>query len=214
MLKLPIEPPRPLPARLRERLLAIPREAAVGCHDVDRLYAAARQRVHGSEADAAALGHLAACERCRTLFGVLDAAFRGAPLPLPRLLGARLRAIALPRLPLLARDVRLSAAACAMLAAMLLLVVGNPVALFRSTLDEAGTRAAELAEAGKERRQALTETLADEVARRYERGRAALRDGGRAYERFLDEARAYYENENWRQLLPSVTHEGEDNGHE
>lgn len=214
MLKLPADDRRPLPARLRERLLAIPGERVL-CRDVDRLYRAARRRVHGGEADAQALGHLASCERCRTLYGVLDAAFRDPSRPLPRGLVARLKAIVTaPRLPLLARDVRLAAAASAMLAAMLLLVVGNPAALFRSKVDEASARAVVLAEAGEASGQAILEKLADGFETRYERGREALRDGGRAYERLLDEARDYYENEKWRQLLPSVTLEGENHGTE
>lgn len=214
MLKLPAETPKPLPAGLRQRLLAIPGER-VPCREVDRLYAAARQRVQGGEADAAARDHLESCGRCRKLYGVLDAAFREPSRPLPRRLGERLRAIvAVPRLPLLASDARMAAAASALLAAMLLLVIGDPVALFRSTLDAASSRAAVLTEVSADRRQALVESLASEIETRYERGREALRDGGRTYERFLDGARDYYENQKWRQLFPSVTLEGENHGTE
>ncbi len=202
----------PLPENLRRRLLAIPEEK-VSCGDVERLYEAAWQRARTGKADPEAAAHLAACARCRTIYGTLAVSFRALRRPLPRALTTRLRAITeRPRLPLLVRDGRLALAASALLTASVLLLVGDPTPLVKETAAKMSSQATVMAEAGEERRQALFETVSAEVGTRYERGREKLRARGQSYERLWYEARDYYENQEWRQLLESPTLEGESDG--
>lgn len=203
----------PLPASLRRRLLAIPEER-VSCRDVERLYEATWQRAWNGEADDADVAdHLAGCARCRALYGTLGASFRVPRRAMPHALFQRLRAIVeRPRLPLVVRDSRLAVAASALLAASLTLFMGDPTALFRSTAATLSSQAAVLAEEGAERRQAILEVLSDQIGTRYERGREMLAAYGQPYEELWHEARDYYENQDWRQLLESLTPEGESDG--
>lgn len=210
------ETPAPLPGRLRERLLAIPGAQGarpVGCGDVERLYETTLARAWEGEPDPAVDEHLAACGRCRALYGALEAAFRAPRRRLPRALARRLRGLAeRPRVPLFARDGRLAVAASAILTASLLFFISDPVSVLYTTTTLVSSRATELAAAGEERGQALWETLADEIETRYERGRELLAEHGGAYRELWQEARSLYEQENWRQLFASVTLEGNGEG--
>ncbi len=127
---------RPMPAGLRRRLRDIPRRQVL-CRDVDRLYHATRSRAWGGDSsDPGAERHLAECPRCAALYATLAAAFVPRRLPLPRRLAGELTAIARhPEryLPVWIADSRYAAAACYVLAALILSLAGDASALLRET---------------------------------------------------------------------------------
>lgn len=205
----------PLPDRLRERLFAIPhsRRAAVGCGDVERLYEATWRKSWEGELDPPVEEHLDGCGRCRALFGVFETTFCEPRRRMSRDLARRLRGLVeRPRVPLFARDGRLAIAASAVLTASLMLLAGDATSVLDTTARTVSSRATVLAEAGEERGQALWETLADQLETGYERSRELVARHGGPYRELWHEARSFYENENWRRLLASMTLEGESDG--
>ena len=174
---------RPLPESLRARLQAIPRRVVV-CRDRERLYAAARAAAHGERPEPAAAEHLASCDRCRTLYGTLRAAFEETPpAPTPTLFD-RLKGIArgVEPLPAWIADGRWATAACLLLAVVLTALAGDSAATFRDASSAVETRAAAWAETGESRgRQmwaGLSAGLSNGLAATSATGRQAVDDLG------------------------------------
>lgn len=181
------ESDRPLPANLRDRLRSIPRQITT-CRETDRLYAAARQRAAGQAPDPVTAEHLAACDRCRTLYGTLQSAFSETLPPPPPRLFARLKKIARPaerRLPVWIAEPRLATAACILMTVLLSSMASDAAALFRDAGGAVHAQAAVWAEEGGTRGRKMWETAATATAANYETSREHLAGFTKSSEMFF-----------------------------
>ncbi len=158
------EPAKPFSSSLKARLAAIP-QLALGCDDIDTLYAVTRQRALGARPGAArpsavrpnavrpnaarpndtsAHAHLLACRRCRDLYGCLHDAMVEGRQALPAKLFERLRQISRnppPKLPIWVLDGRYATAICYLLTAVLVLLASDASARFQVTPEVVSARA-------------------------------------------------------------------------
>lgn len=137
-------PRRRLPSSLQRRLAAIP-AFVMDCDDVDRLYGAVRRRAHGNLGeDAAALDHLAECQRCQGLYRRLEDALTPQRRAMPQRLFERLRQIGRQppqRLPVWIADTRYATAACYLITALLVLLADDASARFQATSEVVSAQA-------------------------------------------------------------------------
>ncbi|MEM7585563.1 MAG: hypothetical protein AAF560_19390 [Acidobacteriota bacterium] len=152
-----VETPRPMSARLRDRLREIPRHE-VTCRDVERLYREAKRQAGAAtedrEPDPASAQHLASCERCRVTYGTLQCAFEPERLAMPTRLARRLGEIAKrpERLvPVWISDTRYAAAACYLVATLTLAVTDNASAVLSEATQNMTSRVSVWAAAGEDR---------------------------------------------------------------
>jgi hypothetical protein len=224
--KLPLHPdPRvPLPKALRQRLLKVPEiasmtETSVSCRDIDRLYESTWRQARHGEIDPKARQHLASCEPCHRLYGTLQGAFSHVRLPMPEKLYQRLRGIAgrHRRPPLWVRDGRFAIAASVLLTASLMLLMGDPSPVLRSTTETVTHSRAIWAEHSSADGQAALEAITRTLSTNWQRGREkvnATSDVYREafptdiYRKVLSDAVDLYEDNTLRRFIERVQ-EGE-----
>jgi len=177
----------PLPASLRCRLRSIPQQMTI-CRETDRLYAAARRRAAGHPPEPAAAEHLAACDRCRTLYGTLQSAFSKSSAPPPPQLIAGLKRIARPsgrRLPDWIAEPRLATAACILMTVLLSSLASDAAALFRDAGGAVSVKATEWAEESGNRGRRMWQAALASTATSYETSRELLADFTKSSEVFF-----------------------------
>jgi hypothetical protein len=180
---------QPLPASLRSRLRSIPQQVAT-CRDVDRLYAAARRRAAGRPPEPATAAHLAACDRCRTLYGTLESAFsERLPPPPPGLVAALKEIVRRPErlLPQWIAEPRLATAACILMTVLLSSMAADAAALFRDAGDAVSAQAAEWAEEGQSRSHRMWQSTVTAITTSHATSRERLAGFAESCQTFFDE---------------------------
>lgn len=178
----------PMPEGLGKSLRAIAEDEA-NCDDLARLYPSAENRDAPRDAASrndAAERHLAACARCRRLYGALERTFTAEPLPMPASLSRRLLAIPRsdqPSLPLWLLDARVAVAASYLLATLLLLPLGDPGTLFEEATSFAKSRATAWTARTESESQEIWTALSTKVASGYEHSKERLELHGASYTR-------------------------------
>lgn len=208
----------PLPAGLAARLRAIP-EVALGCDDVERLYAATERAARCGTADLAAERHLAGCARCREIYRALATGFRLLPVPLPARLRFRLAALRRPQhraqlrpLPIWIADLRFAAAACALLTTVSVSALGRPIELLERA-DRLGRRAVVWQQEGERGGLQAWGRVATPLETALTQGKESLGTYGRMWEQLFDDSARIFVPQNLTdQLDRYLSSQGDDDG--
>lgn len=167
---------RPMPARLRARLRAIPMQS-ITCRETDRLYAAARRKAAGGNTDETAAEHLESCDHCAALYGTLRSVFSEKLPPAPRGLVERLKDIGRSpgqRLPIWIADTRYATAACILLTLLLSSFAGEAAAVLRGASETVSSHTAVWAEEGESRSRRMWNSTSGALQASYEKSREQL----------------------------------------